>query len=188
MPQSRRTPQRGGPRAGSPRNIRPGQRAGAARARASRTSAAAPRPRFTNRAAILLVVFAILVISYASSMRAYLEQRAHINELQAQIAREEASIAAAEQEKRRWQDPAFIEQQARERFGWVLPGETAYQVLDANGDPLTGEVQLTDPASVAPEPPEAWWSKVRESVDAADHPEKLVRPKPVTSITPPKAE
>jgi len=187
MAQNRRTPQRGGPRTGSPRNLRPGQRAGAARARSARTTAA-PRPRFTNRAAILLVVFAILVISYASSMRAYLQQRAHINELQAQIAQEEASIAAAQQEKRRWQDPAFIEQQARERFGWVLPGETAYQVLDENGDPLTGEDQLTDPASVAPEPPEAWWSKIRESVDAADHPEKLVKPKPATSITPPATE
>lgn len=185
MPQNRRSPQRGGPRAGQPRNNRPGQRAGAARARAAQSAAAAQRPRFTNRAAILLVVFAILVISYASSMRAYLQQRSHINELQAQIAHEEASIAAAEQEKRRWADPAFIEQQARERFGWVLPGETAYQVLDENGDPLTGDDKLTDPASVAPEPPEAWWSKVRESVDAADHPEKLVRPKPATDITPP---
>ncbi len=182
MPQNRRTPQRG---PGGSRNTRPGQRAGAARGRAGQSKAAAARPRFTNRAAILLVVLAILVISYASSMRAYLQQRSQINELQAQIAREEASIAAAEQEKRRWQDPAFIEQQARERFGWVLPGETAYQVLDENGDPLTGDDQLTDPASVAPEAPEAWWSKVRESVDAADHPEKLVKPKPATSITPP---
>lgn len=145
----------------------------------------AQRPRFTNRAAILLVVFAILVVSYASSMRAYLQQRSHINELQAQIAQEEAGIAAAELEKRRWRDPAFVEQQARERFGWVLPGETAYQVLDENGEPLTGEDRLTDPASVAPEPPEAWWSKLRESVDAADHPEKLVKPKPAASITPP---
>ncbi len=190
MPQNRRTPQRGpggiqGPSAGSPRNVRPGQRAGAARARSAQSKTAAQRPRFTNRAAILLVVFAILVISYASSMRAYLQQRSQINELQAQIVREEASIAAAQQEKRRWQDPAFIEQQARERFGWVLPGETAYQVLDENGDALTGDDQLTDPASVAPEPPEAWWSKIRESVDAADHPEKLVRPKPVTDINPP---
>lgn len=182
MPQNRRTPQRGGR---PPRNTRPGQRAGAARARTSQSAAPLPRPRFTNRAAILLVVFAILVISYASSMRAYLQQREHINDLQAQIAREEASLAAGQQEKRRWQDPAYVEQQARERFGWVLPGETAYQVLDANGDPLTREDTLTDPASVAPEPPEAWWSKVRESVDAADHPERLVKPEPAATIVPP---
>lgn len=132
---------------------------------------------------MLLVVFAILMISYASSMRAYLQQRSQIHELQATIAREESGIAAAEREKRRWNDPSYVEQQARERFGWVLPGEKAYQVLDANGDPLTGDDKLTDPSSVAPEKPDAWWSTVRESVDAADHPEKLVKPTPATKIT-----
>ena len=41
-----------------------------------------PRPRFTNRMAILVVVLAVLVVSYASSMRAYLQQRDQINDLQ----------------------------------------------------------------------------------------------------------
>ncbi|MGO4256033.1 FtsB family cell division protein [Marmoricola sp. RAF53] len=142
------------------------------------------RPRFTNRAAILLVVFAVLMVSYASSMRAYLQQRAHINDLKVQIAHSQAEIAAAEREKRRWKDPSYVEQQARGRFGWVLPGEVAYQVLDADGRPLTGDDELTDPASVAPEKPTAWWVKLHDSVDAADHPEKLVKPVPADRITP----
>jgi len=143
------------------------------------------RARFTNRAAILLVVFAILVVSYASSMRAYLRQREHINDLKVQIAQAESNIAVAKREKRRWSDDAYVEQQARERFGWLLPGETGYQVIDSNGKPLTGDDSLTDPSTVAPSKPEAWWSKVRVSLDAADHPEKLKKPKPVTSIKPP---
>ena len=69
MPDPRRKPGRGP----GPRNTRPGRRGGAGRA--PKVEAALPRPRFTNRAAILLVVFAILVISYASSMRAYLDQQ-----------------------------------------------------------------------------------------------------------------
>jgi cell division protein FtsB len=133
---------------------------------------------------VLLVVFAILVVSYASSMRAYLRQREHINDLKSQIAQAEADIAVARREKRRWGDPAYVEQQARERFGWLLPGETGYQVIDANGKPLTGKDELTDPSSIAPEAPDAWWTKVRTSLDAADHPEKLVKPKPATSIKP----
>lgn len=133
---------------------------------------------------MLLVVFAILVVSYASSMRAYVRQRSHINDLKVQIARAEADIAVAGREKRRWDDPAYVEQQARERFGWLLPGETGYQVIDSNGKPLTGDDTLTDPSSIAPDKPDAWWTKVRASLDAADHPEKLVKPKPVTSIKP----
>jgi cell division protein FtsB len=131
-------------------------RAGAARSRTPAVVAA--RPRFTNRAAILLVVFAVLVVSYASSMRAYLQQREHINDLRQQIAASKADIAASEREKRRWRDPAYVEAQARARFGWVLPGETSYQVLDAHGNPLTGDDELTDPATVAAEKPKEWWS------------------------------
>jgi hypothetical protein len=130
------------------------------------------------------VVFAVLVISYASSMRAYLQQRDHINELKQQIAASKSNIADAEREKRRWRDPAYVEAQARKRFGWVLPGETSYQVLDANGQPLTGEDELTDPESIAPDKPKAWWSKAYASLEAADHPEKKVTPTPATRITP----
>jgi cell division protein FtsB len=177
MPPSRRPAARGG----RPRNTRPAVRGGTTRARAA--AAPAPRAKFTNRAAILLVVFALLVISYASSMRAYLQQRDHINDLRQQIATSKASIAEAEREKPRWRDPAYVEAQARERFGWVLPGETSYQVLDASGRPLTGDDELTDPTSVAQPKPKAWWSKAYSTLEAADHPEKKVTPTPATRIT-----
>lgn len=128
-------------------------------------------------------MFAVLVISYASSMRAYLQQREHINDLKQQIATSKVGIAAAEREKRRWRDPAYIEAQARERFGWVLPGETSYQVLDANGNPLTGDDALTDPDSIARTKPKAWWARAYSTLEAADHPEKKVTPTPATRIT-----
>jgi cell division protein FtsB len=133
---------------------------------------------------VLVVVFAVLVVSYASSMRAYLKQREQIHSLQARIAASKVDIAKAEREKRRWQDPAYVEAQARARFGWVLPGETSYQVLDANGQPLTGDDALTDPSTVAPAKPKAWWTKAYSSLEAADHPEKKVAPTPATRITP----
>ena len=120
----------------------------------------APRPRFTNRMAILVVVVAVLVVSYASSMRAYLEQRSHINDLRAQIASSERDITALEREKRRWQDDEYVETQARERFGWVMPGETSYQVIDRDGKPLEQGDELTDPDSVARSVPDPWWDKV----------------------------
>ncbi len=181
---TRRTPR--GPRRGSrrdqvQRNIRPGAR-GTDRAR---TTAAADkaRPRFTNRMAILVLVVAVLVISYASSMRAYLQQRTHISDLRAQIASSETDIKALEREKRRWADREFVEQQARERLGWVMPGETSYQVIDRNGKPLERADELTDPNSVARAVPQAWWTKVYGTVEVADHPKKVQTP--ATRITPP---
>ena len=134
--------------------------------------------------AVLVVVVAVLVVSYASSMRAYLQQRAHINELHAQIDSSERDIKALEREKRRWQDDAYVETQARERFGWVMPGETGYQVIDRDGKPMERHDELTDPDSVAQQVPDPWWGKVYGTLQTADHPEKV--PVPATRITPPE--
>jgi cell division protein FtsB len=180
---TRRTPN--GPRKGArpgrnPGNIRPAARGGE---RARTTTAAVARPRFTNRMAILVLVLAVLVVSYASSMRAYLQQRSHMNDLRVQIVSSERDIKALEREKRRWQDKAYVEKQARERFGWVLPGETSYQVIGRNGKPLERSDKLTDPATVARQVPAPWWDKVYSTLEAADHPKKA--PEPASKITQP---
>ena len=120
---------------------------------------------------MLVLVLSLLTISYASSLRAYLDQRGHIGALKDQIALREARIDHLEREKQRWQDPAFVRQQARE-LNFVMPGETAYVVLDANGDPLESETSLTDPATVARQEPTAWWSTAWRSVELAGHPPK----------------
>ena len=132
--------------------------------------------------AVLVVVLAVLVVSYASSMRAYLQQRSHIADLRAQIDSSQRDITALEREKRRWQDDAYVETQARERFGWVLPGETSYQVIGRDGKPLEQGAELTDPDSVARTVPDPWWDKAYGSLEAADHPPKA--PTPATRITP----
>lgn len=172
---------RSGPgRPGSARPARPAP-ARSGRAAPGRDSAAG-QPRFTGRAAILVLVLAVLAVSYASSLRAYLEQRSHIGDLKEQIAERQASIDRLEDEKERWQDPAYVSQQARERFGYVEPGATPFVVLDEHGEPLTREVELTDPDSIAQEPPRAWYDDVWDSVQLAGHPPKKAPPVPQRMI------
>ncbi len=130
------------------------------------------RPRLTGRAAILVLVVAVLTVSYASSMRAYLQQRAHINDLKEQIASREASIDDLEREKQRWHDPAYVEAQARDRFGYVMPGETSYVVLDENGDPLEGDQTLPDASDVLKQTPTPWYDDAWDSVVLAGNPPK----------------
>ena len=168
------------PRGGTGGNRRPGQR-GNPRSRGATAAVPEPgagtrRPRFTGRAAILVLVLAVLAVSYASSMRAYLQQRAHIQELKTQIAQREANIDQLEREKRRWRDPAFVQAQARERFGYLMPGETSYVVLDEDGQPLERQTSLTDPSSVADRTPTAWWTNEWRSVQLAGVPPKPQAP------------
>ena len=45
--------------------------------------------------------------------------------------------------------------QARDRFGYLMPGETAYVVLDEDGEPIETRSELHDPGQVLREPPVA---------------------------------
>ncbi|HEY6932751.1 MAG TPA: septum formation initiator family protein [Marmoricola sp.] len=134
--------------------------------------------------AILLVVFAVLLVSYASSLRAYLEQRSQVEALQQQVAQSRHDISRLEREKRRWHDKAYVEAMARQRLGWVLPGETAYQVIGKDGRPLQETSELSNPATVGHVVPRAWWSTAWGSLRAADHP-PAQRSAPATHIRPP---
>jgi cell division protein FtsB len=175
---------RGGP--GGTR--RPGTRGAPQRSRAT-PAAATPaagqrRPRFTGRAAILVVVVAVLTVSYASSLRAYLQQRSHIADLKSQIAERSASIDDLEREKRRWNDPAYVQAQARERFGYLMPGQTSYVVLGEDGKPLESETDLPDVSEVREREPEAWWGQVWKSAELAGDPPRHQAP-PATEIEAP---
>jgi cell division protein FtsB len=141
---------------------RPGDRGW--RSRSAAAVAAAPRPRLTSRAAVLVLVLAVLAVSYASSLRAYLEQRSHLASLEEQIAASEESIRSLEREKRRWDDEAYVISQARARFAFGFPGETGYQVLDEDGEPLDHEDTLSAPKEL--DVPE-WWETTVDSIEAA---------------------
>lgn len=178
----RRTPPRGSrPRGGTGPGRVPGRGGrGVPLPPTSARAAAAPgperRPRLTGRAAILVLVVAVLAVSYASSMRAYLDQRAENNAYLEEIAQRSANIDDLEREKRRWDDPAYVRAQARERLSYVMPGETSYVVLDENGEPLESESELSDPSAVDPKTPEAWWGRAWESVELAGKPPKQEKP------------
>jgi hypothetical protein len=113
----------------------------------------------------LLLVIAVLAVSYASSARAWLQQRSDISALHSQITQHRKAIAALTRAERRWHDPAYIEQEARLRFGWVMPGEIGYRVIDAHGRVLSdGGSSLSQPTPSTPHAEPAWWQSAWGSV------------------------
>jgi cell division protein FtsB len=141
----------------------------------------------TGRAAVLVLVLAVLTVSYASSLKAYLQQRQHITELKQQIAQSEADIDSLEREKDRWRDPAYVQSQARARFGYLMPGETSYVVLGADGKPLESETSLRPKSEVIVKQPTAWWETAWQSVLlAGDPPAPEDKPEPAAHINAPK--
>lgn len=90
----------------------------------------------------------LLLASYTSSLHAWWSQRQDIQSTRAEIVMRKDAIKEMQDDKNRWSDRAFIEQQARERFSWVLPGEVGYRVIGSDGK-VQGNVPTLDSPPVA---------------------------------------
>ncbi len=132
---------------------------------------------------VLLLVLSVLTISYASSLKAYVQQHSQIEQLRSQIAESQSSINRLEDEKARWKDPAYVRQQARARFGYLMPGQTSYVVIGENGKPLAAQSTLGDPRTRKASAPTAWWTTEWRSVElAGDPPSADDKDKPLTFL------
>jgi cell division protein FtsB len=118
------------------------------------------RPRLTSRAAVLAVVICAVALSLAYPVREYIAQRRQIDQLQAQQAQTLAQLRALAAEQRKLTDPAYIEQQARNRLHMCMPGQTCYVIIGAR--PPGGGARA---ASVAVTP---WYDRLWRSVRQAD--------------------
>ncbi|MDX3230771.1 septum formation initiator family protein [Streptomyces sp. ME19-01-6] len=118
------------------------------------------RSRLTGRAALLALVVCSLVVALAYPMRQYISQRSDISDQRRQAQKERADVKQLREEKARLQDPAYIEQQARERLHFTLPGETGYSVVDGSG-----ETERSSDQGAAGRP---WYSNMWDSLDKAD--------------------
>ena len=81
-----------------------------------------------RRAAILAAVVCVLTLTIAGPVRTYFAQRTEMKQLAASEAALRQQIADLEQQKVKLADPAYIAAQARERLGFVKPGDIPYQV------------------------------------------------------------
>lgn len=90
------------------------------------------RSRLTPRAAILTAVTAVVCFSVALPVRDLVAQRQRINALEARQDVAKAELEVLNGQIARWNDPAFVAAQARERLHFVLPGQVGYVVLEAD--------------------------------------------------------
>lgn len=165
---------------------RPGTTGGTAARAAARRSrpagtgparAARARGALTSRAAVLGLVLCALLLSAAVPLREFMAQRGDIGRTQTAQAAQRQRIAALEAQQQRLNDPVYVRQEARERFGFVLPGETLYTVLRPGAAQAP---ETRDGGSEAvPEPPaRPWYGELWSSVQSADRPAPTAVPQP----------
>jgi len=91
-----------------------------------------------RRAAILAAVVCVLTLTIAGPVRTYFGQRTEMMQIKASEAQLREQIAELEQQKGRLADPVFVAAQARERLGFVMPGEIPYRVQLPPGSAVPG--------------------------------------------------
>lgn len=125
---------------------------------------AARANRRTVRRVGLGVVLLFLVILVAPTLRAYWQQQSDISALRDKVAQQKVTVDDLQKEQARWEDPAYVEQQARTRLKFVKAGEKSYTVIDPKpqkGDPTVAHAGAsTDP----------WYDTIWSSMQAADVP------------------
>lgn len=118
---------------------------------------------------VSLFIVAVGIIQLVSTLNVYAADLAHLNSLK----RQEATLIAQKQELEndisRWDDESYVAAQARDRLGFVFPGEQSVHVL--NPQAVTGEDaddQQSSSGSSSQSKQLAWYSELAYSFKEAD--------------------
>ncbi|MGA7204774.1 MAG: septum formation initiator family protein [Specibacter sp.] len=103
------------------------------------STAPVPARSFSGRLLVIGLAMAAITVVLAPNVHTFMEQRAEISDLKQVIAEQTAQQAGYKSELARWDDPAYVKQQARDRVSMLMPGETGYWVYGANGAVDTGD-------------------------------------------------
>jgi cell division protein FtsB len=138
-----------------------------------------------RRAAILAAVVCVLTLTIAGPVRTYFAQRTEMRQLAASEAALRRQIANLEQQKVKLADPAYIAAQARDRLGFVKPGDIPYQIqlppaaaLPAKPDPQAASAATNDPWYTS------LWHTIADTPHGPPAPEPSPAPVPVPATPP----
>ncbi|MBD2762789.1 septum formation initiator family protein [Kocuria sp. cx-455] len=162
---------------GESQSVDAGESAPASHARysgggSSTVTAPTPAHSFNGRLIALIVVATLILFLAAPTAKIFFDQRAQITALEESIAAKEQEQQQLKLQEERWGDDAYVEQQARERMFYVMPGERAYLVLGAEE---TGRQAAESSAEQVEAGKPAWadglWQSVVDSAFPPSEPE-----------------
>ena len=125
-----------------------------------------PAKAFSGRMLALAVVMIAITIMLAPTVKIFIDKRAEIAALEADIAASKSAQDNLKRQVSRWQDPNYVKQQARDRINMVMPGETGYWVF---GSDLPAGASGGQPGAAAAQDPanlpwvDSLWESIRRS-------------------------
>jgi cell division protein FtsB len=130
---------------------------------------------------VLALVLSALVLTLAYPAQRYLAQQSEIARMEQAQAAQRERIAALEERRQKWDDPAYVKAQARERLQYVLPGEVAYVITDKTASQTPAPEATRESRARADGP---WYGKLWSGVRAADRPASVPASAGVPAVIP----
>ncbi|GMA20566.1 septum formation initiator family protein [Arsenicicoccus piscis] len=121
----------------------------------------------SRRVIALAAILVLLAVMLAPTTRRYVAQRNEIAALQSEIVKQQAEVDALAEQRARWNDPRYVEQQARERLHLAKPGETVYSVLEPAA-PSTGGTRARVVGVDLGDRSAPWYTQLWGTLDRAD--------------------
>ena len=116
---------------------------------------------------MLGVVVVLMALVLASPLQRYLQQRHALSEAQRQRGTTAEQVVALQAQLDRWQDPAYVEQQARARLQYARPGDTVYVVVDPNRAKPDASTRQNAPVTTTAGPT-SWQTRAWTTLQVAD--------------------
>jgi cell division protein FtsL len=125
------------------------------------TEPARERPRFTSRAAVLVVVVCAIALSLAYPVREYIGQLHQIDQLRTQQAVIAAELSHLKAQRAALGSTAYVEQQATDRLHMCFPAQTCYAIISGSR-PAARAAAARHPVGTP------WYQRLWASVGQAD--------------------
>ena len=122
----------------------------------------------------IVIIGTLLAVMLMPSLYQWWRQEQDYRDIQARVEAARERNAEIERELELWNTPEFVASQARERLGYVMPGETQYSVVD----PGEGYKDQAAVAAAAPRGPARPWvhmfALLTAEADALTEPQSAV--------------
>jgi cell division protein FtsB len=127
-------------------------------------SPARKRPVLTGRALVLGGIVILLIVLLAAPIQRYLGSRSDVSGAAGKLHDDQRQLSQLTKQQAQWSDPGFIQQEARTRLQYAMPGDTVYVVVDKGEK---SDIEKTAGAKAKPATGPGWNTRLMDSVQQA---------------------
>lgn len=122
------------------------------------------RRTITGRTLVLGTLVVLLLVLLASPLNRYFGSRNDVNQAAQQLQQDREQLAELKHQLAQWSDPGYLQQQARHRLQYAMPGDTVYVVVDHGAKT---QIEATRNAGAGKQAAGTWNTKLWTSVKRA---------------------